>query len=183
MTDCYCELRKQYKHLLLTKEKEYKPKCRKGLQNNIGDPKQFWRNIKKFATKTRQVSDISDEQRLEHFDKVLNVEGLEQDTDDEMSSSYTTESKRYSYAEDDSLNSDISPQEVTESIDHLKANKAAGLDGIIPEVFKHSCDKIIPFLVHLFNTAFASGEYPETWTEAVIYPLHKKGSILSLIHI
>ena len=177
MTDCYCELRKQYKHLLLTKEKEYKPKCRKGLQNNIGDPKQFWRNIKKFATKTRQVSDISDEQRLEHFEKVLNVEGLEQDTDDEMSSSYTTESKRYSYAEDDSLNSDISPQEVTESIDHLKANKAAGLDGIIPEVFKHSCDKIIPFLVHLFNTAFASGEYPETWTEAVIYPLHKKGSI------
>ena len=44
-------------------------------------------------------------------------------------------------------------------------------------LFKHSCDKIIPFLVHLFNTAFASGEYPEAWTEAVIYPLHKKGSI------
>ena len=147
--DCYCELREQYKHLLLTKEKEYKPKCRKGLQNNIGDPKQLWRNIKKFTTKTRQVSDISDEQRLEHFEKVLDVEVLEQDTDAEMSSSYT-ESKRNSYAEDDSLNSDISPQEVTESIDHLKVNKAAGLDGIIPEVFKHSCDKIIPFLVHLF---------------------------------
>ena len=67
--DFYCDLRKHYKHLLLTKEKEYKPKCRKGLQNSIGDPKQFWRNIKKFATKTRQVSDISDEQLLEHFDK------------------------------------------------------------------------------------------------------------------
>ena len=71
---------------------------------------------------------------------------MEQDTDDEMSSPYTTESNRNSYAEGDSLNSDISPQEVTESIDHLKANKAAGLDGIIPEVFKHSCDKMYLFL-------------------------------------
>ena len=68
--DCYCELRKQYKHLLLTKEKEYKLKCRKELESNIGDPKQFWRNIKKFTTKTRQVSDISDEQWLEHFESV-----------------------------------------------------------------------------------------------------------------
>ena len=104
---------------------------------------------------------------------------MEQDTYDEMSSSYTTESNRNSYAEDDCLNLDISPQEVTESIDHLKANKAGGLDGIIPEVFKHPCDKIIPFLVHLFNTVFASGEYPEAWTEAVVYPLHKKVVFMS----
>ena len=162
--DCYCELCKQYKHLLLTKEKEYKLKCRKELESNIGDPKQFWRNIKKCTTKTRQRSD----------EKVFDVKGMEQDTDDEMSSSYTTESDRNSCAEDDSLNSDISPQEVTESIDHLKANKAAGLDGIIPQVFKNSCDKIVPFLVHLFNKVFSSGEYPEAWTEAVIYPLQKK---------
>ena len=79
------------------------------------------------------------------------VKGMEQETDDEMSSSDTTESNRNSYAEDDSLNSDISPQEVTESIDHLKANKAARLDGIIPEVFKHSCDKIVPFLCAPFQ--------------------------------
>ena len=65
------------------------------------------------------------EQWLEHFEKVFDVKGMEQDTDDEMSSSYTTESNRNSYAENDSLNSDISPQEVTESTDHLKANKAA----------------------------------------------------------
>ena len=64
---------KQYKHLLLTKEKEYKLKCRKELESNIGDPKQFWRSIKKFTLKTRQVSDISDEQWLEHFEKVFDV--------------------------------------------------------------------------------------------------------------
>ena len=55
---------------------------------------------------------------------MFDVKGMEQDTDDEMSSSYTTESNRNSYAEDDSLNSDISPQEVAESTDHLKAKKS-----------------------------------------------------------
>ena len=47
-------------------------------ESNIGDPKPFWRNIKKFTTKTRQVSDISDEQWLEHFKKVFDVKGMEQ---------------------------------------------------------------------------------------------------------
>ena len=75
------------------------------------------------------------------------------------------------------FNSDISPKEVNEAIHHLKANKAAGPDGIIPEVYKHAGDKIIPFLVHLFNTIFTSGEYPKAWTEAIILPLYKKGSI------
>ena len=75
------------------------------------------------------------------------------------------------------FNSDISPKEVNEAIHHLKANKAAGHDGIIPEVYKYACDKIIPFLVHLFNTIFTSGEYPEAWTEAIILSFYKKGSI------
>ena len=76
------------------------------------------------------------------------------------------------------MNSDISPKEVIEAIHHLKANKAAGPDGIIPEVCKHAGDKIIPFFVHLFNTIFTSGEYPEVWTEAISLPLcQKKSSI------
>ena len=75
------------------------------------------------------------------------------------------------------FNSDISPKEVTEAIHHLKANKAAGPDGIIPEAYKHAGDKIIPFLVHLFNTIFTSGEHIEALTEAIILPLCKKGSI------
>ena len=74
------------------------------------------------------------------------VKGMEQETDDEMSSSYTTESNRNSYAEDDSLNSDISPKEVTESIDHLKANKAAGLDRISQRLSNTLVTKLYLFL-------------------------------------
>ena len=31
--------------------------------------------------------------------------------------------------------------------------------------------------MHLFNTVFASDEYPEAWPEAEMYPLHKQDSI------
>ena len=61
----YCEIRKQYQHLLLTKEKEYNLKCTKELESNIRDPKQFY-TAKKQQQKNRQVCDISDEKWLKH---------------------------------------------------------------------------------------------------------------------
>lgn len=175
--DCYCELRKQYKQLLVTKEKDYKLKCRKELESNVRNSTKFWGTIKKFRTKTRQVNDISDDQWLEHFKKVFDANTVEQEADVEIIFSTIAPSDQNSSMEDDILNSDITFQEVTESILHLKANKAAGADGIIPEIFKQSSGKITPFLVHLFNTVFSSGQYPEAWTEAIIHPLHKKGNI------
>ena len=105
------------------------------------------------------------------------MNNVEQGSDANTCSLHTLEINWNSYTEYDYLNSNISPKEVTEAIHHLKANKAAGPDGIFPEVYKHVGDKIIPFLVHLFNTIFTSGQYPEAWTEAIILPLYKKGSI------
>ena len=67
---------------------------------------------------------------------------MKQDTDDETSPSCTTKRNRNSYSEDDLLNSDISPQEVTESADQLKANKAEGLDSSGSQTL---FDKIILF--------------------------------------
>ena len=123
------------------------------------------------------LTDISDEKWLKHFFKVFDVNSVEQDSDANTCSLHTLEINRNSCTKDDFLNSDISLKEVTETIHLLKANKAVGPDGIIPEVYKHAGDKIIPFLVYSFNTIFTSGEYPEAWTEAIILPLYKKGSI------
>ena len=83
---------------------------------------------------------------------MFDANSVEQGSDANTCSLHTLEIKWKSWTEDDLLNSDISPKEVTEAIHHLKANKAAGPDGIIPEVYKHAGDKIISFLVHLFYT-------------------------------
>ena len=92
---------------------------------------------------------------------MFDVNSVERGIDADIYSFHTVEISWKSGTQDDFLNSDISPQEETQGIHHLKANKAAGPDGIIPEVYKHASDKFIPFLIHLFNTIVASSDYPE----------------------
>lgn len=171
----YCETRKQYKKLLSEKEKQFKTKCRQELENNLGDPKKFWGSVKKFSSRGKQMGDISEEQWLNHFKRVFDAEEVQDNS---------SESFRFSESggfcetdQNDLLDADITKEEVAESIQHLKAHKAAGPDGIVPEIFKHSASTIIPFLVRLFNVIFTSGQYPKAWSEAIIHPLHKKGSL------
>lgn len=47
--------------------------------------------------------------------------------------------------DENSFDSDIPPEEVTCAIKHLKGDKVAGPDGIIPELVKHST------MVEMFN--------------------------------
>ena len=35
-----------------------------------------------------------------------------------------------------------------------------------------------PLLLRLFNTIFTNGVYPVSWSEGVITPIHKKGSLV-----
>jgi hypothetical protein len=154
------------------KEKKHKITKTKELENDIIDSKKFWRHIKTYSRKENQVSDISKDQWLEHFKTVFHTH----EKSDKSSEPLLTNSERT----DDvnaTLNEVITAKEVEEALRHLKANKAAGPDGIIPEIFKHSSNVITDFLVVLFNKVFSSGLFPEAWTESIIQPIHKKGNI------
>ena len=61
----------------------------------------------------------------------------------------------------------------------MKNQKAAGPDGIIGELLKYTCenDTILSFFVTFFNSLFDRGLYPQNWTESIILPLFKKGSV------
>ena len=131
----------------------------------------IWENVKKkFARKDRQLGNISEEKWLEHFKKVFDVDNVDVEEDADVTFEQNIDGEDIN---DDILNKNISPEEVIDAIHKLKGSKAAG---IIPDIFKHSCKSITPFLVLLFNKIFSSGEYPEAWTEALIHPLHKQGS-------
>ena len=124
--------------------------------------------------KRQKIGDISEEEWLEHFKTVFAVDNVDVEEDADVTFEQIIDGGDMN---DDILNKNISPEEVIEAILKLKGNKAAGPDGFIPEIFKHSCKSITPFLVLLFNNIFSSGEYLEAWTEALIHPLHKKGSV------
>ena len=64
--------------------------------------------------------------------------------------------------------------EIQKAIRKLKCQKAAGIDGIPAEFYKHGCDELLPALVLLFNTIIAIGEYPSSWSTGIINPVHKK---------
>ena len=44
-------------------------------------------------------------------------------------------------------------------------------------MYKCTINDILPFLNPLFNEIFDSGCFPDTWSESIITPLHKKGPI------
>ena len=73
----------------------------------------------------------------------------------------------------DTLNRDITLEELKRGIKSLQNGKAAGLDDILNEFLKNSSEKIQLLLLKLFNECLQHGVYP--WNTTVITPLHKKG--------
>ena len=59
----------------------------------------------------------------------------------------------------------------------MASGKSPGSDDITMEMIKSSTQNRVPFLVELFNTILHSANYPQQWSEVIICPLHKKGTI------
>ena len=74
------------------------------------------------------------------------------------------------------LDAKITVEEVINVISELANGDSPGEDGILNEMFKSAREVIVPYLVILFNKILDSGQYPERWSDAVLFPLHKKGS-------
>lgn len=66
-----------------------------------------------------------------------------------------------------------SNKEVSKSIQKLRANSAAGHDGISPKIIKCLRYKLVPLMVILVNQIFASGIYPDSLKHAVVVPIYK----------
>ena len=114
-------------------------------------------------------NNISVEEWFDHFKSVLEKDvaaGVDDDVDKESVDDCVN---------DFSFNRPIAKEEVLLAIGKLKNGKAAGLDGIIPEMLKHASDQMVNFLVKYFNVLFDEGIYPLSWCESIILPLFKKG--------
>ena len=74
------------------------------------------------------------------------------------------------------LNEDIKFDEISKALRSLKNGKSCGLDRVTNEMLKVSHKSCIYVYCKLFNRILQSGEFPETWTQSVIVPLHKAGN-------
>ena len=64
-------------------------------------------------------------------------------------------------------------EELTKAIDQLKSRKAAGVDGIPPEIWKHGAPALHVKLHDLLVCCWEQGKLPQDLHDAVIITLHK----------
>ena len=69
-------------------------------------------------------------------------------------------------------------KEVQDSIKQLTAGKAAGADGIPPDIYKHSVSAVAEQLLKLFTQSWNEGRVPQAFKDADLVHLYKnKGDI------
>jgi len=59
---------------------------------------------------------------------------------------------------------------------NLKNNKAAGTDGIYPELIKYGGNKLLNRIYELVRHIWEDERIREEWKETIIVPIHKKGA-------
>ena len=57
----------------------------------------------------------------------------------------------------------------------MDVSKAIGPDIVSNTILKHCASSLCHPLAELFNKCFSTGNYPETWKEAYVQPIPKKG--------
>ena len=114
---------------------------------SVSDQQAFWQNMRKISkTKYQPYNSISEQDWCNHFQKVLEQDNQDQDSDDDFENCVS----------DVYYDRPITREEVLLAIQRLKNGKAAGPDGIIGELFKHAghLAVLVDFLVKFFNVLF-----------------------------
>ena len=65
-------------------------------------------------------------------------------------------------------------EEVERAVKRLRNGKAAGEDGIVPELLKNGGTSLVDWLWELLLEVEKTGQVPEEWKRTMLVPLHKK---------
>ena len=69
----------------------------------------------------------------------------------------------------------VTEQGIEKIVKHIPSNKAPGLDRVSAGVLKDIVPAILPFIINLINTSFASNCFAQVWKSAVVIPNLKSG--------
>ena len=136
---------------------------------NSRDPRQLWNSINwngSFETPNDVLQQPTNEAFCDFYQDLLSPEGA-------CPLNFQPQFVKYVPILDDP----ISPSEVADCCVLLKANKAAGIDGISPGLLKLLPDDWVIFMTYLFNLVFHL-HYPAEWTIAKMLNIFKKGDRL-----
>jgi len=141
----------------------------------------FWGLLRNMRRKLKSHNEISSDQWLEYFQELLsnpvNINTISTTVTIDNLDLHDIHCDLCVNNEPKSINDDISSHEIEKAITCMPNNKSPGQDGLVIELFKNSWNKTSPLLKLLFNKIFANSNFPVAWCQAIIMPLHKKGSL------
>ena len=172
-------IRKLYKTTLKRNKSDFERKIWSSLnecQNK--NPKQFWKLFSELKGLDEKYKNnpIPMKDWVEHFTALLNKSLKPNPELDNEISAYIKLNRNSIFNE---LNFRINSEEIHNAVKSLKLNKAAGVDGIINEMFKAGISSLINPLMKLFNAILSNGHFPKNWQENSLTPLLKKGDTLN----
>ena len=68
-------------------------------------------------------------------------------------------------------------EEVRVAIQELKRNKAPGMDGLLPGIFKSFNRQLTSFITALFNKLIEQETFPDAWSTGIIKPIYTRREI------
>ena len=76
---------------------------------------------------------------------------------------------------EENMTSPLTSAELEKAVLSLKKNKSPGRDAITNEMIQHLGTKARSVLLKILNKSWKEGTVPQTWKEATMVPIHKKG--------
>jgi hypothetical protein len=144
------------------------------LKNARQNKAKVWNIVRTLNKRPSQRCEIKPDTLFEHFSTLLSNAPILNDQFNDI----VTDTL---YIHDSECNMCLSNEpnltldEIAQVINNLPNNKSPGVDGLVYEMYKHASHILLQPLCILFNTILCSGQYPDSWCEAIISPIHKKG--------
>ena len=158
LTECSRQYKKTMNKFIAKHQKNQQKKLR---NLHSKSPKLYWTFINSLRHKT-SANTPSLEEFYEHF-KLINSATTETDDDLPFVDSQNNEI----------LNESISLDEISKCIRNLNNGKASGMDNVLNEHIKSTCDIFLPVYEKLFNIILETGIFPQQWSVGCIHPIYK----------
>ena len=170
---------KEYKKLVKYKRRKYRENLTYMLNETMEhNPQAAWKiinELKNDSLPPDKSEKINRTQWFSHFKDLLNsntgqIDNVRQEQIQNELNQFEALNKL------GNLDYDITEKEILNASKKLKNNKASAYDMIKNEMVKSALPFISITVVKLFTVLLKTGQFPSSWTEDIIVPIHKQGS-------
>ena len=172
LRDLYYTKRREYKTLVKAKKAEFISQLSKDIESGVNIN---WHRFKKLKTQLGKESSLDAFDMLNFCRFFKNLYSKPPLSQERLAELVINKDEPSSSMLENSINRDITIDELGGAINQLKRGKAVSEDLIANEFLRSSGYSMRLTICHLFNECLKIGAYP--WNTSLVTPLHKKGSI------